>query len=120
MRLGAPQGVSVLLALQHHVEPHRPEELWVMMCEVSLSRVEELLFGSASELRPALAIRDPTVFFVDRGHLSSVTATLPDGVPVWAPLSTGGPWPPVATDRNLLNGPLAIRFHNVAGTGSRG
>jgi hypothetical protein len=50
-----------------------------MMSEVILSRIEELLFGTATELRPALAISDPTVFFVDRGHLSSVTATLPDG-----------------------------------------
>jgi hypothetical protein len=87
-----------------------------MMCEVSLSRVEELLFGTALELRPALAIGGPAVPSVDRGHLSSVVATLPDGGPVWTPPLAGGSWPPVTTDRNVPTGTLAIRFHNVAGT----
>ena len=48
----------------------------MVMSEVSLSRIEELLFGITLELRPTLAICDPAVLFSDRGHLSSVTATL--------------------------------------------
>jgi hypothetical protein len=39
-----------------------------MMSEVSLRRVEELLFGVALELRPTLAIGDPVVLPVDWGH----------------------------------------------------
>jgi hypothetical protein len=46
----------------------------MMMCEVPLSRVEELLLGIASEARPALAIGDPPVPFRDFGHLAFVIA----------------------------------------------
>jgi hypothetical protein len=31
----------------HHFQPQRPQELWMMMREMTLSRVEELLFGLA-------------------------------------------------------------------------
>jgi hypothetical protein len=43
-----------------------------MMSEVSLCRVEQLLFGIARELRPALTECDPTVSVLDRGHLTLV------------------------------------------------
>ena len=43
-----------------------------MMSEVSLSRVEQLLLGIACELRPALAVCDPSVSVLDRGHVTLV------------------------------------------------
>jgi hypothetical protein len=46
----------------------------MVMCEVPLSRFEELLFRIASEARPALAKGDPTVPFRDRGHMAIVAA----------------------------------------------
>ena len=49
--------------LKHHLRLQCPEELGVVMCEVLLNRIEELLFGSARELRPALAVGDPLVPF---------------------------------------------------------
>jgi hypothetical protein len=58
----------------------------MVMSEVSLRRVEELLLGIALELRPALAIGNPSVLSIDRGHLSSVVAARRDGVTNWAPL----------------------------------
>ena len=45
--------------LLHHIQLQRPQELWVVMCEVLLCRVEELLLGIPCELRPALAVGDP-------------------------------------------------------------
>jgi hypothetical protein len=58
----------------HHIQPKCPEKLGVVMREVLLSHVEELLFGITRELRPALAVCDPTWPFVDRGHSSSNVA----------------------------------------------
>jgi hypothetical protein len=57
--------------LKHHFRLQRPQELWVVVCEVSLHRVEELLVRIARELRPALALSDPTLPlpFADRCHL---------------------------------------------------
>ena len=46
----------------------------MVMCEVPLCRFEELLFGIASEARPALAVGDPTVPFRDVGHLAFLIA----------------------------------------------
>ena len=40
----------------------------MMMSEVPLDRVEELLLGVASETRPALAVGNPSVVVLDRGH----------------------------------------------------
>jgi len=40
----------------------------MVMSEVSLSRFEELLFGIACELRPALAEGDPLTSRFDRSH----------------------------------------------------
>jgi hypothetical protein len=65
---------DVLGHLNHHVSPQCPEELRVVMCEVPLSRFEELLLGIAREARPALAVGDPTMPFRDFGHLASVIA----------------------------------------------
>jgi hypothetical protein len=65
-----------------------------MMCEVSLCRIEQLLLGIAHELRPALAIGDPAVLFVDRGHRSSVgTARLRSARPIGTPLCYPGVTP---------------------------
>jgi hypothetical protein len=47
-----------------------------MVCEVSLSRVEELLLRIAGEARPALAVGNSSVPFGDRGHMALVNATL--------------------------------------------
>jgi hypothetical protein len=41
-----------------------------MMCEVSLSRVEQLLLGIACELRPTFAERDPSVSVRDCRHMT--------------------------------------------------
>jgi hypothetical protein len=65
---------DVLGHLHHHVSPQCPEELRMVMCEVTLSRFEELLLGIAREARPALAVGDPTVPFRDLGHLAFVIA----------------------------------------------
>ena len=62
-----------------------------MMGEVSLSRIEQLLLGVSCELRPALAVGDPTVAVLDCGHLALVAATLlhltrpTESVGVWNP-----------------------------------
>jgi hypothetical protein len=40
----------------------------MVVCEVSLHCIEEVLIGLSRELRPALAVGDPPVPFVDRGH----------------------------------------------------
>jgi hypothetical protein len=64
----------VLGHLNHHVTPQCPEETWMMVSEVSLSRVEELLFGIAREARPALAICNSSVPFGDGGHVPFIAA----------------------------------------------
>jgi hypothetical protein len=46
----------------------------MMMCEVSLSRIEELLLRVACEARPALAVGDPSVPVRDCGHMALVIA----------------------------------------------
>jgi hypothetical protein len=38
----------------------------MVMCEMGLSRIEELPHTVARELRPALALSDPAVLFADR------------------------------------------------------
>jgi hypothetical protein len=42
----------------------------MVMCEVSLDRLEQLLIGAARELRPALALDDTSLPLVDRGHVA--------------------------------------------------
>ena len=37
----------------------------MMVCQMCLCRVEELPHTIAGELRPALAVRDPAVLFID-------------------------------------------------------
>ena len=59
---------DVLGHLIDHVQLQRPEELRVMMGDVSLYRLEELLLRTSGELRPALAIRDPPMPLVDRAR----------------------------------------------------
>jgi hypothetical protein len=48
----------------------------MVKCEVSLSRVEELLLGAPGEARPALAMGDPAELFCDFGHRDFVVAAL--------------------------------------------
>jgi hypothetical protein len=50
---------DVLGHLIHEIQLQRPEELGVMMGDVSLHRFEQLLLRTACELRPALAFGDP-------------------------------------------------------------
>ena len=91
----------------------------MVMGEVSLCRVEQLLFGVALQLRPTLAIGNPAVLSVDCGHIPSVIGSA-HGAPEWkrrwllVAVSPGG-----HGEHNPPNPALAIRFHNVAGTGSR-
>lgn len=63
---------DVLGHLMHRVQLQCPEELGVMMSEVSLNRLEQLLLGLSCELRPALAVSDPTMSVRDPGHLALV------------------------------------------------
>jgi hypothetical protein len=56
--------------LEHHFRLQCPQELWVVVCEVSLHRIEELLVRIARELRPALASSDPPLPFADRRHVT--------------------------------------------------
>jgi hypothetical protein len=63
---------DVLGHLMHRVQLQCPEELGVMMSEVSLNRVEQFLLGVSGELRPALAVSDPTMSVRDLGHLALV------------------------------------------------
>jgi hypothetical protein len=40
------------------------------MREMSLDRLKQLLIGATCELRPALASSDPSLPFIDRGHIA--------------------------------------------------
>lgn len=42
----------------------------MMVCEMTLDRLEQLLVRATCELRPALAVGDSSLSFVDRGHLA--------------------------------------------------
>jgi hypothetical protein len=42
----------------------------MMVCEVSLHRIEELLIAVSRESRPALAVGNPSVPFGDHGHMA--------------------------------------------------
>jgi hypothetical protein len=46
----------------------------MVMCEMSLSRREELVLVVACELRPALAVGDPPGPFVDFGRVAVIEA----------------------------------------------
>jgi hypothetical protein len=91
----------------------------MVMGEVILRRIEELLLGDTLEPRPTLAICDPVVLSVDWGHSSVVRGQVCRGEPgrrrVMKAVAPGG-----HGDPNVPGSPLAIRFHNVAGTGSCG
>jgi hypothetical protein len=41
----------------------------MMMCEMTLDRLEQLLTGATCELRPALALDDSSLPLVDCGHV---------------------------------------------------
>jgi hypothetical protein len=58
----------------HQLQPQRPEELGVMVREVALRGVEQFLLRIARELRPALAVSDPSVSVPDRDHAPPVYA----------------------------------------------
>jgi hypothetical protein len=76
--------------LMYRLQLQRPQELRMVMSEVSLSRFEELLFGLARELRPTFAEGDPTMSRFDCSHC-----------------------------RDDCAAPLSIRFQIVAGGSSR-
>ena len=63
---------DVLGHLMHRFQLQRPEELRMMMGEMSLSRGKQLLFGLSCELRPTFAEGDPSVAALDRGHVTLV------------------------------------------------
>jgi hypothetical protein len=67
--VGVVHATDILGHLKHHIRLKRPQELWMMVCEVPLDGVEELLIGSTNELRPALALGRPSPF-ADRCHLA--------------------------------------------------
>ena len=93
----------------------------MVMGEVSLRRVKELLLGVAPQLRPTLAIGDPAVLSVDWCHRLVVCGRGPVGAAGMVRRSLlVAVTPGSHVDRNVPGPPLAIRFHNVAGTGSRG
>ena len=110
----APPGAcatDILGHLQHHLRLQRPQELRMVVCEVSLDRVEELRVGITSELRPALALGDPALAFVDRCHIGHpcpcvrATSLRPADVLLVTPIH----------GEHDAGCPLAIRFQNVAG-----
>jgi hypothetical protein len=107
---------DVLGHLIHQIQLKRPQELWVMMRDVSLNRLEELCLGATCELRPALAVGDPCVPSVDRGSSAPVNA-IPRHVacpPDYASLCCPG-----VHDRQDVAPTLSIRFQNVAGARTR-
>jgi hypothetical protein len=66
----------------------------MVTCEMSLDRVEELFVGSAGELRPALAIGDPSLSSIDPRHFDLIIAArwshcAPPSVSLGDPRSTG-------------------------------
>ena len=56
LRRRPPSGVdcprTLLGHLRHHIQLQRPQELWVVMCEVLLRRLEELLLGRPASCAP--------------------------------------------------------------------
>jgi hypothetical protein len=88
------------------------------MSEVSLCRVEELLLGIALELRPALAVGNPAVLSFDWGHSlvrgRALGVSKTDRRSLLVAVAPG-----CHGDGDHPKAPLAIRFHNVAGTCSR-
>lgn len=91
----------------------------MVMSEVSLCRIEELLLGPAHELRPALAVRDPTVMLVLAESHFPHRSIRPAALQTRSTARCWCPRPPVAAGPNPPNLALAIRFHNVAGASSR-
>jgi hypothetical protein len=65
-----------------------------MVCKVQLYDIEELLVGSARELRPALALGDPPLAFSDGAHWSRPSSwphlMRPADLCCWWPQSTAG------------------------------
>jgi hypothetical protein len=101
----------------HQLQPQRPEELWMMVREVSLGRFKQLLLRIAGELRPTLAVRDPSVTVLASGHSAAVLVTLlnlrlrpAEYVCVCDPGPHG---------RDNAEGTLSIRFQIVAGRRTR-
>lgn len=42
----------------------------MVMREMTLDRLEQLRIGATCELRPALALGDPSLPLIDRGHIT--------------------------------------------------
>jgi hypothetical protein len=96
----------------HHVQLKRPEELGMVVREMSLCRVEQLFLRIPGELRPALAVSDPPMTILHGGHLAMTTAPIHLGSCPAEDVSVGDPgfhgW-------NDLSSALSIRFQIVAG-----
>jgi hypothetical protein len=103
----------------HQFQPQCPEELWMMVREVSLSRCEQLFLGVASELRPALAVSNPSVAVRAGGHLIPMVATVLrlSLRPAENLFSFG--WDPGFHGRQHSEPALSIRFQIVAGSRGR-
>jgi len=67
--VGATYTSDILGHLKHQLGLQSPQELRVVMCEMSLDRGEELLVVAPCELRPTLAMRD-ALPFADHRHLA--------------------------------------------------
>jgi hypothetical protein len=95
----------------HHIQLQRPEELRMMMREMSLRRVEQRFVRVACELRPALAVGDPTMTVRRSGQLA-VAAALHLGLRPAEDVCISDPgfhgW-------HDLSSALSIRFQIVAG-----
>ena len=81
---------DVLGHLTHHPRPQRPQELRMVVSEVSLSRQEELALVAPCEFRPTLAVGDSSVPSVDCGRLA-VIATAPRHLILRPALAIGDP-----------------------------
>ncbi len=91
----------------------------MMVREVSLSRCKQLFLGVPYELRPALAVSNPSVAVFAGGHLIHVVATVlllflrpAENVKFFG-------WDPGFHGRQLLDAPLSIRFQIVAESSGR-
>jgi hypothetical protein len=104
--------------LLHQILPQRPEELWMMVREVSLDRLEQLIASLADELRPALAFGDSPVSVRDRGHLALILVVQ---LGLWVRpaenICVGDPG--VHCGRQVPTWTLSIRFQIVAGCCTR-
>jgi hypothetical protein len=66
--VGATYTSDILGHLKHHIRLQCPQELGMVVREMSLNRLKELFVGPTRELRPALTVGHPP--FADHRHLA--------------------------------------------------